>query len=166
METVSELLALCERSSPATGEFPSQSPVTRSFDVFFELRLNKWLCKQSMRRWFETPSRPLWRHGNGSECNDQHQSPWLLFLYCCDCVLYVCYHTQCNILRRPYIFTENTHYQRKFLPIYVQSLPNRTKYVWFSHITKIWSFPLVLASFCRIELSIFKERFEVFQPCV
>ena len=34
-------------NSPVTGEFPIQRPVTRSFDVFFELRLNKWLSKQS-----------------------------------------------------------------------------------------------------------------------
>ena len=29
-----------------TGEFPAQKPVTWSFDVFFDLRLNKWLSKQ------------------------------------------------------------------------------------------------------------------------
>ena len=52
----------CEGNSPETGEFPSQSPVTRSVDVFFDLRRNKRLSKQSRRRWFETPSRPLWRH--------------------------------------------------------------------------------------------------------
>ena len=28
------------------GEFPTQRPVTRSFDVFFDLRLNKRLSKQ------------------------------------------------------------------------------------------------------------------------
>ena len=28
------------------GEFPTQRPVTRSFDVFFDLRLNKPLSKQ------------------------------------------------------------------------------------------------------------------------
>ena len=28
------------------GEFPTQKPVTRSFDVFFDLRLNKQLSKQ------------------------------------------------------------------------------------------------------------------------
>ena len=39
-------------------------PVTRGFDVFFDLRLNKRLSKQSRRRWFETPSRSLWRHCN------------------------------------------------------------------------------------------------------
>ena len=46
------------------GEFPAQRPVTRSFDVFFHLRLNKRLSKQSWGWWFETPSRPLWRHRN------------------------------------------------------------------------------------------------------
>ena len=44
-----------------TGQFPAQRPVTRSFDVFFDLRLNKRLSKQSWGWWFETPSRPLWR---------------------------------------------------------------------------------------------------------
>ena len=43
METFSALLALCVGNSPVTGEFPSQRPVTRSFDVFFDLRLNKRL---------------------------------------------------------------------------------------------------------------------------
>ena len=28
------------------GEFPTQRPLTRSFDVFFDLRLNKRLSKQ------------------------------------------------------------------------------------------------------------------------
>ena len=50
--------------SPVTGEFPSHRPVTRSFDVFFDLRLNKRLSKQSRRRWFGTPSRSSWRHCN------------------------------------------------------------------------------------------------------
>ena len=47
------------------GEFHAQRPVTRSFDVFFDLRLNKRLSKQSWGWWFETLSRPLWRHHNG-----------------------------------------------------------------------------------------------------
>ena len=38
--------------------------VTQGFDAFFDLRLNKWLSKQSRRWWFETPSRSLWRHCN------------------------------------------------------------------------------------------------------
>ena len=64
METFSALLALCAGHSPVTGEFPSQRPVMRSFDVFFDLHLNKRLSKQSKRRWFEMPSRSLWRHCN------------------------------------------------------------------------------------------------------
>ena len=55
METFSALLALCAGNSPVTGEFPSQRPVMRSFDVFFDLRVNKQLSRQSRRRWFETP---------------------------------------------------------------------------------------------------------------
>ena len=62
METFSALLAICAGNSPVTGEFPSQTPVTRRFDVFFDLCLNKRLSKQSWNWWFETPSRPLWRH--------------------------------------------------------------------------------------------------------
>ena len=47
-----------------TGEFPAQRPVTRSFNVFFYLRLNKRLSKQWGGWWFETPSRLLWRNRN------------------------------------------------------------------------------------------------------
>ena len=39
METFSALLALCA-GHPVTSEFPAQKPVTRSFDVFFDLCLN------------------------------------------------------------------------------------------------------------------------------
>ena len=43
---------------------PRTRLVTRSFDVSFDLRLNKRLSKQSWGWWFETPPRPLWRHSN------------------------------------------------------------------------------------------------------
>ena len=43
----------------------SQRPVTRSFDVFFDLCLNKQLSKQSRHWWFEMPSHSLGRHCNG-----------------------------------------------------------------------------------------------------
>ena len=46
-------------NSPATGEFPSQRPATRSFDAFFDLRQNKRPSKQSGSWWFETWSRLL-----------------------------------------------------------------------------------------------------------
>ena len=48
METFSALLALCAGNSPVTGEFPSQRSVTRSFNVFFDLRLSKRMVKHSM----------------------------------------------------------------------------------------------------------------------
>ena len=64
MGTFSALLVLCAGNSPVTGEFPSQRPATRSFGVFFDLRLNKWLSTHSWGWWFETPSRSLWRQSN------------------------------------------------------------------------------------------------------
>ena len=64
METFSALLAICAGNSPVSGDFPAQRPVTRSFDVFFDLRLNKRLSKQWWGWWFETPSCSLWRHCN------------------------------------------------------------------------------------------------------
>ena len=45
--TSSALLVICAGSSPVTAEFPAQKPVTRSFDVFFDLRLNKRLSNNS-----------------------------------------------------------------------------------------------------------------------
>ena len=65
METFSALLALCEGNSPVTGEFPSQRLVTLSYD-FLSGPKNKQLSKQSGRRWFDTPSHPLWHHSNDS----------------------------------------------------------------------------------------------------
>ena len=64
METFSALLAICAGNSPVSGEFPAQRPVTRSFDIFFDVRLIKRLSKHSRGWWFETLSHPLWRHRN------------------------------------------------------------------------------------------------------
>ena len=63
--TFSALLAFCAGNSPVPGEFSAQRPVTRSFDVFFDLHLNKQLSKQSWGWWFQTSSDSLWR-----QCND------------------------------------------------------------------------------------------------
>ena len=62
MGSFSALLALCDGNPPVTGGFLSLRAATRSFDVFFDLRHNKLLNKQSRRWWLETPSRSLWRH--------------------------------------------------------------------------------------------------------
>ena len=50
METFSALLAFCAGNSPVTGEFPSQRPVTRSFDVFFLS-----VPEQTVEQTIETP---------------------------------------------------------------------------------------------------------------
>ena len=60
----SALLAFCAGNSPVPGEFPAQRPVTRSFDVFVDLQLNKQLSKQRWRCWFEMSSHSLRRHCN------------------------------------------------------------------------------------------------------
>ena len=77
METFSALLALCARNSPVTDEFPAQKLVMQGFDVFFKLRLNKRLGKQSWGWWSERLSRPLWRH-----CIEMLSTAW--FCHCQD----------------------------------------------------------------------------------
>ena len=87
METFSALLALCAGNSLVIGEFHSQRPVTRTFDVFFDLRLYKRLSKQSWGWWFETPSRPLWCQCNGiiiMICDIQY----LTLIMCIVCLIF------------------------------------------------------------------------------
>ena len=67
MKTFSALLALCAGNSPVTGKFPSQGPVTRNFDVFFDLCLNKRWSKWGW--WFGTPSCSLCRLCNVCWCS-------------------------------------------------------------------------------------------------
>ena len=78
MEIFSALLAFCVGNSPVTGEFPPQRPVTRPYDVFFDLHLNNRISNPSWGRWFETPSRLLWRHCNGHNICCQCCFFWLL----------------------------------------------------------------------------------------
>ena len=61
--TFSTLLALLCWNSPVTSEFPSQRPVTRNFDVSFDLCLSK----QAWGWWVETPSRLLWQYCNAGK---------------------------------------------------------------------------------------------------
>ena len=64
METVSALLALCERKAQVNSRFHSHRTSYTDFDVFFDVSLNKWLNKQSRRWRFEAPGCLLWRHCN------------------------------------------------------------------------------------------------------
>ena len=89
METFSALLALCAGNSPVTGEFPSHRPAPRSFSVFFDLRLNRRLSKQTRRRWFETPSRSLLRHCfqwfPGRLADSDPLALWVYVIWYCNC---------------------------------------------------------------------------------
>ena len=95
-----------------TGGFPSQRPVTRSCDIFYELRLNKRLSKQSRRRRIETQSRWLRRHWNVH----LHMHEAAILKYLLFCINYMCryktrqkiYHfiNVVNILPNPNVVTE------------------------------------------------------------
>ena len=63
METFSALLANCAGNSLVPGEFPHKGQ-WRGALMFFYLRLNKRLNKQSWGWWFKTPWFPLWCHCN------------------------------------------------------------------------------------------------------
>ena len=62
-ETISASLAFMRGIHRSPVNSP-RGPMTRNFDVFFALSLNKRLSKQSWGWWFKTPSRPLWHHCN------------------------------------------------------------------------------------------------------
>ena len=80
METFAALLAICSENSPVPGEFHTQRPVTWSFDVYFDLCLNKRLSKQSWGWWFETLSSTLWCHRNGLFCYMQKSHGIILYI--------------------------------------------------------------------------------------
>ena len=85
------------REFTGPGEFPTRRPVTRSFGVFFDLRLNKRLNKQPWGWWFDTLSWSLWRHCNGMAVitgldiihrnKDNHCIAWIVFPFP---LLFVC----------------------------------------------------------------------------
>ena len=108
METFSALLPICAGNSPVPGEFPTQRPVTPSFDVFFDLRPKKRLSKPWWGWWFETPSCPLWRNCNELLIFDNLMSDngdvWLEKMFC----VVFCYCTQ-NTISGDYKVLLNLH---------------------------------------------------------
>ena len=76
--SIFRVTAICAGNSPVTGEFPAQRPVTRGFDVFFYLCLDKRLSKQSWGWWFEMPSCSLWRHHNDYTVIVMDRGEWFL----------------------------------------------------------------------------------------
>ena len=75
---------ICAGNSSVSVEFPAQRLVTRSFDVFFGLRLNKPLSKQWWGWWFETLSCTLWRHCNDAPALRVHQTSLSISVTYCD----------------------------------------------------------------------------------
>ena len=94
-ENIFRVTGFCERNPPLTGGFPSQRPVTRNSDVFFDLCLNKWLSKHSTRQWFETPCCSLWHRCNdiGQLFTSLFQYPWKchknIYLYILSFIFYL-----------------------------------------------------------------------------
>ena len=146
METFSALLALCAGNSPVTGEFPAQRPVIHSFDVFVDLRMNKRLNKWPRRRWFETPSRLLWRHCNEDMLavtwhgNNYYYYPFLIHsctIYGVSCISDIanCICTHNNITCERCIevailvcgwcqaITSKSKYQRRVFPLCFPNIP-------------------------------------------
>ena len=84
METFSALLV--------TGEFPSQRPVTRSFDVFLDLCLNKRLSKQSWGWGIEMLPCPLWRHCHVTASSAAHNENFIKMIFPFQCCEYLGVH--------------------------------------------------------------------------
>ena len=93
-------------NSPVPGEFPAQRPVTRSFRVFFDLRLNKPFSKRSWGWWFETLSPPFWRHCNGDMVIQSNSFKWLFAAW--RQPIYVCLFPVDNRYKHPDLF--ESHY--------------------------------------------------------
>ena len=118
--------------------------MTRSFGVFFDLRLNKQLSKQSRGWWLETPSCPLWRHPNAT-----FQCYFTADIYCTNTVTKViqsryipwqsCY---CAKLQHEwwkpcyYVFTADIHRHdqvficSKTIPIQIQKVRTYSPTIW------------------------------------
>ena len=90
------------------GEFTgtTQRPVTRRFDVYFDLRPDKRLSKQSWGWWFETLSHSLWRHRNGSALNDEHIY-LLTRVSACHCITSVAHLFPCNHIEDDDLFVSD-----------------------------------------------------------
>ena len=117
------------------GEFPTQRPVTRSFDVFFDLRLNKALSKQSWGWWFETLSRSLWRHRKGlPKCNKECHAWKVLFIYW-QPVAECCCPASGLWLTKSWLIIHNSHIRVHCVPHYSV---DRRVFLLFQECVTVW----------------------------
>ena len=116
MKTFSVSLAFCVGNSPVTGEFPSQRPVMWSFDISFDLCINKWLSKNSRRRWFEMPLHELWCHCNGKLLAEvKTYVVCCTYIVCCTCIM-------CCTLIILVNFLESTHNKHPWLTCWIKNM--------------------------------------------
>ena len=123
------------------GEFSTQRPVTRSLDVFFDLRLNKRLSKQAWGWWLETPSWSLWRQCNEicltqviASCVKPHKYGFWGRRAHSQCYVSISEHWEgTNDVKRPVCNIFHISSLRKityiYIPIFMQPLAN-VQYVW------------------------------------
>ena len=163
METFFALLAFCMGNSPELlcgeftgGEFPTQRPVTRSFDVFFDLHLNKQLSKQPRGWWFETPSGSLWHQCDGNIT--------ISFLYASVVVLWSLSSKHYNLLSDNFycnLYEKTVVTPKIFHILYiihsVSVLQNITCAL-FPDCSVWWLSPLSFSSFFSFLLILLKER--------
>ena len=123
MEAFSTLLAICTGNSPVTGEFPTQRPLPLRFDIFFDLRLNKWLSKQSGGWWFETPSRPLWRYSNGFHVMPHDRLPFSISFEIISCIFVILMKFWLNLQMRFYFFTRVRPHTKLVFPENISYVP-------------------------------------------
>ena len=123
-------------------EFPAQRPVTRGFDVFYDLRLNKWLLKQSWSWWFETPSRPLWRHWNAwlyLSFTQDIKRPLLFCLLFCHSWLYLSFTRD---IKRSLLFCLLFYHSRLYLSLTqdINILSLHDDVIKWKHFPRYWPF--------------------------
>ena len=120
-------------------EFPTQRPVTRSFDVFFDLRPNKRLSKQPWGWWFEPLSWSLWRH-----CYV------ILFVSALGYVLFYVSRYHCPACRTTLVATRF----RVAVICPIIQVPHCIRvffyFVWFVFINHIFQFYYELCTYCNI----------------
>ena len=98
METFSALLAICAGNSPVSGEFPAQRPVTRSFDIFFDLRKDPLMVAIHFERRFDASMKYV--------INSQEYPIGKVkdFFYRVEFQIRVIYYCSCNYLVTTYFF--------------------------------------------------------------
>ena len=122
------------------SEFPTKRPVTRSFDVFFDLSLNKRLSKQWWGWWFETQSCPLWRQCIGKEWwrfsilrpGDNLNSMYCPILRCVTEEVHVRYGSTSDQVMA-WCHHATSHYRAKFMTPYDVTWPH-----WFNGLIDAW----------------------------